>query len=1347
MAPDRLRRMALVMLTIATGLLTCVPAATAAENPPVPTPANPSADRGEDPRSGDITVPGQYIVILEDDVDHPRATARAQLEQHGGRLGFVYRSALKGYSARLSDAAVDALRRNPLVRAVRPDRELQATAQTIPTGISRVRATANAIADIDEQNDVEVNVDVAVIDTGVANHDDLIVWERTYCNAQPTKEEEEKGLAPATATCVNNTGTATGSHATHVAGTIAARDNGFGVVGMAPGARIWSVKVLDPGGWESEIVAGIDWVTARSKQIEVANMSIGCTCEKTPAISEAINSAVNAGVVFVVSAGNDGVSVKWNGVAATPAAITVSALADYDGQQGGKAVPLSNNGNKPEEYCKAQQSQNNYGEDDVLAWFSNNGAGVDLAAPGVCILSTVPSETGESYGLNSGTSMAAPHVAGAAALLASQANPENKEDVESITKQLKDEGAQNWTDAYLWAGGELVPGEFLPGADWYKPDGVQEPLLDVGPAGAATYTTRAIKKTPRSAVLNGGINPNGASSTYQFELGPTTSYGSAFPSSPGSVAAGMSDVKVTAQAENLKPDTLYHYRLVSIDGKGSKTFGEDQVFRTPISTFTLPAVSVSAKGARLKGQVNPDGAATSYQFEWGTTSGYGNAIPSSPQSAGSGTGLKVVGTRLEGLKPGYTYHYRLLTTSTAGTFYGQDQAFTTETKGIKAEAYPAEAKPSTGQLEVQTRVGAERGESLRTTCQVTLGNDQLTQAQDHLALGLESTTCAQGGSTATLKPNGCQFIFYPGSESASEDVGSLEIGGTACAGSITIDGPTCDIALPAQGGIPTTIRNKKTTSGDNYVSLFALGEGLEYVQEGSLCQSRATGFLRLAEADVFATSGGSPVDLTVARIWPVVKTGQASVITSSSVKTTGEIDTKELAGSYWFEYGSSASYGSQTSKVTFAAGLKSALQVETTVANLKASVLHHYRLVAEVDGERAYGDDRTVEIHDPRFEAGSYPAAISGLQSGEHVLQFKTSTLKCTGASAAGQLTAAGSSVSLTPAYSGCTLELKSGGTLSATVNSNSCALELHARGEWLAGHSGVADVDCPSGQAIEVLAGTCKVKVFGAAEVKSTDYADGGTGVEAHLRLSGLEHSEIDGLACPFAATVTSSEGSYKGDFDLEAADGSAQPIALAIDGLEVQPHAPAVEAQLYPAVLTGSQGEGQKHELKFDGATLSCTTATVTGGLTQRSQSVLLSPTYSGCSMGGSAATVTTNGCGYEVGLAVSGAGPVYGGLVGVVCPEGKKLTVTAGTCKVELASQAGLTGADLSTDVQSSRERLLAEFDLSGISYTQTDGFLCSLNGSGSRSGGTYSGNSLISAENAWKEATAVRVASIG
>ena len=220
------------------------------------------------------------------------------------------------------------------------------------------------------------------------------------------------------------------------AGTMAAIDNGGGVVGVAPGARLYAVKVLDRrgSGSLSDVIAGIDWVTARADVIDVANMSFGCECSSS-AMDTAIANSVTAGITYSVSAGNSNKDTATFSPANHPDVITVSALADSDGAPGGTGGATCNGDT-----------------DDTLADFSNWGPDIEITAPGDCILSTYKDG---GCAIISGTSMSAPHVGGAAALLAASGMTSPAD----IRDTLIATGNFNWVDD--------------------SGDGIQEQLMDV----------------------------------------------------------------------------------------------------------------------------------------------------------------------------------------------------------------------------------------------------------------------------------------------------------------------------------------------------------------------------------------------------------------------------------------------------------------------------------------------------------------------------------------------------------------------------------------------------------------------------------------------------------------------------------------------------------------------------------------------------------------------------------------------------------------------------------------------------------------------------------------------------
>jgi subtilisin len=356
---------------------------------------------------------GSYIVVLKDTAS-PSTLARAHADQYGARVSHVYRHALKGYSATLSSDRVAALKADPNVAAVAPDLPVHAFAQTLPTGINRIDGELSST--VSGNGSGMVNVDIAILDTGIStSHPELNVVGGTNCVGGPSFNDDH-------------------GHGSHVAGIAAARDNADGVVGVAPGARLWAVKVLNAAGSgsTSQIICGIDWVTARAGTIEVANMSLGgasffgafsgCNSGFDP-MHPAICRSVAAGVTYAVAAGNSAADANTFVPATYSQVITVSALADFNGQPGGGAAPT----------CRAD-------EDDTFANFSNFGADIDIIAPGVCILSTY---LGSGYNTFSGTSMASPHVAGAAALY--KANNPSATPAQ-VKTALQNAGNLNWND-------------------------------------------------------------------------------------------------------------------------------------------------------------------------------------------------------------------------------------------------------------------------------------------------------------------------------------------------------------------------------------------------------------------------------------------------------------------------------------------------------------------------------------------------------------------------------------------------------------------------------------------------------------------------------------------------------------------------------------------------------------------------------------------------------------------------------------------------------------------------------------------------------------------------------------
>lgn len=189
----------------------------------------------------------------------------------------------------------------------------------------------------------------------------------------------------------------------------------------------------------------------------------------------------------------------------------------------------------------------------------------------------------------------------------------------------------------------------------------------------SSATTPASNITASGATLNGSLNPNGVASTYWFEYGTTTAYGSQVPVPALDGGSGSDTFPVSTAVTGLASGTTYHYRLVA-QGGGGTDYGGDQTFTTlapPIAT-TGPATAVGVETATLNATVDPRGSATTYVFEYGTTTAYGHKAPLTPGSAGSASQPLAITSQIKGLRPGTTFHYRVVATNGAGATAGAD---------------------------------------------------------------------------------------------------------------------------------------------------------------------------------------------------------------------------------------------------------------------------------------------------------------------------------------------------------------------------------------------------------------------------------------------------------------------------------------------------------------------------------------------------------------------------------------------------------------------------------------------------------------------------------------------------
>jgi subtilisin family serine protease len=554
-------------------------------------------------------IPGSYIVVMRDAVANVDGEVDQIGQQYGTRATYRYRAAIKGFAGRLSPAAVAALRNDPRIAYIEEDQEVHVvgTQPNPPSwGLDRIDQVSLPLNASYTYNQTGAGVDAYIIDTGIR-----------------TTHQDFGGRAVAGYDAVTAGGTAAdgNGHGTHVAGTV-----GGTTYGVAKGVHLVAVRVLDNSGsgTTAGVIAGIDWVTTdHTTRLAVANMSLGGGV--STALDDAVRRSIADGVVYAIAAGNSSADASTASPARVAEAITVGATDINDG----------------------------------FASFSNYGPLVDILAPGVDITSAWRTSDVATNTI-SGTSMATPHVAGAAALYR-EANPaatpaQVQSGLIAAASTNKITGVPSGTaNRLLYA---------LFGAPPPPPPPPAAPTLS-SPGDAATGV-------PVPAPLSWTASSGAASYTAQVSTS----------SSFATFAYNVSGITGTStNATGLAASTVYFWRVSAQNAGGSSAFSATRSFTTasapppppPPAAPVLSSPANAATGVAVPATLSwaASSGATSYNVQVSTSSTFGTLFLDRP-------GVTTTSTSVSGLAASTVYYWRVSATNSGGTSaFSAARSFTT----------------------------------------------------------------------------------------------------------------------------------------------------------------------------------------------------------------------------------------------------------------------------------------------------------------------------------------------------------------------------------------------------------------------------------------------------------------------------------------------------------------------------------------------------------------------------------------------------------------------------------------------------------------------------------------------
>jgi phosphodiesterase/alkaline phosphatase D-like protein len=383
------------------------------------------------------------------------------------------------------------------------------------------------------------------------------------------------------------------------------------------------------------------------------------------------------------------------------------------------------------------------------------------------------------------------------------------------------------------------------------------------------------------------------------------------------------------------------------------------------TAITGPVQAVGGTTATVRGTVNPGGQATTWHFEYGTTTSYGQTTATS--SAGSGSANVDVASSLAGLSTGTTYHYRLVAENSAGTSRGADGVFTTD-------------RPPTVTTGSASGIAATSATVAGTVDPNGLSTSWFVEYGTTTAYGSKTTTRDAGNGTNAVDVSADLSGLTPGTTYHYRVVGTNSAGtGRGADRTLQTPGNTKpDVRRPTVTNIGTTSarlngqvdpNGRPTTWYFEYGTTTALGSRTSDGNAGSGTTHRSvsvnlsrlqpgtTYFFRIVARSDAGTTVGATLSFTTLGA-PLVVTGSASKVLSTSATVSGSVNPNGRSTSYWFEYGTTTSYGSRSSSRNAGSGTSS-LGVARDLTGLAPGTVYHFRLVAQNSSGTARGADRT----------------------------------------------------------------------------------------------------------------------------------------------------------------------------------------------------------------------------------------------------------------------------------------------------------------------------------------------------------------------------------------------------